>query len=658
MSLETLFTHLGSSQTKDGLVLTPQSEVGTVLKGFIGLLYGQQFTIQTTEMSYDNRSTAQSIRISGTTTNVLPVHGLNCRIVLSSVTIVFSETGPNTSRYMITVRMDAVLPIASSSLTLQGTVSDDAPVNFTLKAQPTRSFSLLTVATLLSPTGDDTVTELPLRMLTDKEAPITELQITCRFDGSTSLAFSSVTLSSWTIMLNKAVFLRTQIFLNSTYLAVPGGRFRYVFNGRLEGEITIGERTYLAVLPLIEGEFMELQLLRSAGRFPTLPDLAQWVDGDDLRDITQASLAAMGLNEMSVDSVSIGFNSEMEGHPLAYVSTWTHKSLLGHRIDFFSRIAPTIGLTVSGSLVEGSTLSLAALVKDLVPEAPTFIDGTITDLVVDAYPYRGFFSVTALPANQTLQIGPFTLSGASFELEKERDEENNIVTYIALGGTIRLAGLPLVAEIIPSQTSGWEWIARAPVESTITLHTLYDAVALLFPIHHTRPADRQIKDLEVLCAQDGSWALVRYVNVENEQGEILKLALTPPHSDDEISHQGSQQPSSPDIVPPESSLSSSQEAVVGTPPHLQGSFSWDMPEGVLSSLPEWNTPTEFSFSSPFSPPSPSTPELEFDPYPLPSGAPFPDTGYLSDDDQDTVRKNKRRREESDSQRKRLRKEKS
>ncbi|GHO50788.1 hypothetical protein [Ktedonospora formicarum] len=658
MPLESLFRSLQARYTAQTLTLTASMEIGQMLKDFIGLLDGQQLAIRLTTFRYESESSPEKIIIQGATNSPLRVRGLNCGLTITGITVIYTET--TGSHYSISMSVEATLPIASTTLEMQGSATDTTSMSFVLKTRPTRQFSLLDIAMLLSPAGENTIEPLPLSLLAGKVAPITSLEVTCDFAGSTAIAFSSQTGTDWTIMLNKAVFQNTRVVLNATSLTRRGGRLRYAFNGRLEGDLRIGERSYPILLHLVEDEIMEFQVLKSSGAFPTLLELVQWVDSEVLGIQTDISLRAMGFASMIIDKVNIGVNSEMEGRPFSYLCAETHMDLLGCRLNLITRLAPRIGLTIRGSLAQGATMSMAALVSSFCPQAPGFIDATITDLIIDSYPYRGVLTLIAHPAEEVLSIGPLTLGGASLELEDVAESEERTIT-LALEGTIMLAGLPLSAEIV-GVASGWKWIAVAPQESMASLQDLHNDLARLFHVQFEAQADRLIKKLKMQMPLNLSKVLIQYVEVEGERAESIELerATTPRtatplpallHFEDEVSHEGSvlPHPSTPEQLPgllpaspghsPLSPYSSSQEIVMGTPSSQDPSF-WDLSEEVPSSQEEpppvglLELPT---FQSPF--PSLGSSQTAFEsgysPYPMRSTSPYPTSGYVLDDEEDT-----------------------
>lgn len=159
---------------------------------------------------------------------------------------------------------------------------------------------------------------------------------------------------------------------------------------------------------------MELTIIpANSNILPGLSELAELAGGDNLKTTVQNGLNAIGLGEISIQGVSIGF--DLQSKKLSYISMRSQIAVAGVKVNLFTRLP---NFEFAGSKSQDSSISLKALIQHYFIQAEDFPELDITEFVFTAYPSESSYTIhTIIEDVWEFKIASSSIAIAELELE-------------------------------------------------------------------------------------------------------------------------------------------------------------------------------------------------------------------------------------------------
>jgi hypothetical protein len=216
---------------------------------------------------------------------------------------------------------------------------------------------------------------------------------------------------------------------------------------RLSAETMIASAQFGVFVDIGDADALTVEVVPANGQLvPGLLDIATAAGGAALHDAVQSAVQTIGLGDLNVDGITIGFS--VSARKLTQITLAGHMTLGGGRVDLTMQLLPDFVFTGSlpmpghGRPALASGISVNALATQVLGDAADLPHIDVTELSLFAYPhlgtYRLFITTTEdwawdLSGHGT---GP-TLTLQQFGFHAERSPQGvsgGIYVAVALGG--------------------------------------------------------------------------------------------------------------------------------------------------------------------------------------------------------------------------------
>ncbi|WP_433202224.1 DUF6603 domain-containing protein [Dactylosporangium sp. CS-047395] len=433
LPLDDLKTRLESQVTAGRLTLDQGTIDDARLAGFLRGLPGGRLELAAVSFALtDTTVWPQRLTVSGRAGGAWPVSALGPdALAPGTVTLTVGRAAAG-GVAEVGAALDAVLHLGPLALPVAGQVTGDG-LRCTLGTDGHPARSLADLMTLLS--GAPPATALPVAGPLAAEVGIDGLDLLIG-NGPTPVSALVLRLGAavdWVVVPDRLVLRSVGFTLSRTHRSSPSGLSSAWFGARLQATLTIGRECTVAVDFGGRGPW-ELSIVPADGVLPSLADVAGFVGGEALREAVRSGTDAVGLGEIGIDGVTIGFDPYAGA--LRHAVLAGHVTLAGVRIDV-SVDLPDFGF--AGRLAAGTGIRLRRLFEFCFGTARGFPDIVVTELALRAQPDPGTYTFELTAADDDLAIGPLALREVSLTVTKgPTGFSGALVAGLDLGGAALL----------------------------------------------------------------------------------------------------------------------------------------------------------------------------------------------------------------------------
>ncbi|WP_433042559.1 DUF6603 domain-containing protein [Dactylosporangium sp. CS-033363] len=412
LPLTELKTRLESQVAAGRLILEPDTIDDTRLAGFLRGLPGGRLELAAPSFALtDTAVWPQRLTVTGRASGAWPVSALGPdALAPGTVTLTVARAAAG-GVAELSAGLDAVLHLGPLALPVAGEVTDDG-LRCGLSADGHPPRSLADLVTLLS--GAPPAVALPATGPLAAAVGIDGLDLLVH-NGPVTVSTLALRLGGavdWVVVPDLLVLRSVGLTLSRTHRSSPNGLSSAWFGARLQAALTIGREFTVAVDFGSPGPW-ELRIIPADGTLPSLADVAGFVGGEALQEAVRTGTDAVGLGEIGIDGVVIGFDP--------YAMALRHAVLAGHVTLAGVRIDVSAGLPdfrFGGRLADGNSIRLRHLFEYCFGTAQGFPDIVITELALSAQPDPGTYTFELTAADDDLTIGPLALRELSLTVTK------------------------------------------------------------------------------------------------------------------------------------------------------------------------------------------------------------------------------------------------
>nr|BFE66203.1 hypothetical protein GCM10020063_107290 [Dactylosporangium thailandense] len=506
------------SQVTDGhLVLAPGTIDDTRLAGFLGGLPGGRLSLATPSFTLtDTAVWPQRLTVTGHAAGAWPVSAFGVdALVPGTVTLTVGRIAAGRIPE-VSLGVDGILHVGPLALPVAGTVTDDG-LRCVLGADgppPRRVADLMALLT-----GAPPATALPAAGPFAAAVTIDGLDLLTRNGPApmSTLTLSLGTAVDWVIVPDLLVLRSVGLTLGRTHRARPNGLSTTWFSARLRATLIIGREFTISVDFGAPGPW-ELRIVPADGTLPSLADMAGFVGGAALQETVRAGTDAVGLGEISIDGVTIGFDPHAAA--LRHTVLAGHVTLAGVRIDVSVRLPD---FRFGGRLARGSSIRLRALFEHCFGTAGGFPDIVVTELALSAQPDLGGYTFELTAEDDDLAIGPLALRGLSITVTKEQvGYSGSLLADVELGGATLL-----IEARSPRTGDRWVFTGATSQRESITVGALIADLAGRFGAVTLPPAvtGMLVDELFVQFDTEHNFTFTAHVRLPVSDSDHLGLRL-------------------------------------------------------------------------------------------------------------------------------------
>ncbi|MEE8059521.1 MAG: DUF6603 domain-containing protein [Pseudomonadales bacterium] len=320
--------------------------------------------------------------------------------------------------------------------------------------------------------------------------PLTKIEITWISDKSIDFSYNSTVDTNWEVISQILTLESTEVNLFSKYEIISGNLLGS-FWGNVGGHFNIDGVDYQAIVHFQGPYAWELEIIPANGNIlPGLDSLAQLLGGESLKTTVSNGLNTLGLEEIAIDDVKIGF--DLASSSLRYVSMGSHITIAGVQMDLYTRLPD---FEFGGTLAPDSTISVKSLIQHFFYVADGFPEIDITDLSFSAYPSTGTYTLSVdTESDLNVAIGNGSSIGINkiaFTIEKAPD----FVT-VEISGSFAIAGIDVfVLTEAGGASTGWQFSGNTGLGEEIPVGELINDLGKKFGIGISLP--KPIKTLSL-----------------------------------------------------------------------------------------------------------------------------------------------------------------
>jgi hypothetical protein len=378
------------------------------------------------------------------------------------------------------------LNLNAKQIPVQGRLIEGNRLKFNLTNSITTDFSLSEIADYA--THSAMVEYLPTGVDIFNNVIIASLDLDFSFDSLVPLLFSitcNPSVSEWSIINNFTSLKNLGVVISSKYSPRNQDQLNLSFGRNIHGTLHIG-RDYNIIIYFQGRNFWELTIIpANSNILPGLSELAELAGGDNLKTTVQNGLNAIGLGEISIQGVSIGF--DLQSKKLSYMSMRSQIAVAGVKVNLFTRLP---NFEFAGSKSQDSSISLKALIQHYFIQAEDFPELDITEFVFTAYPSESSYTIHTIIED----VWEFKIASSSIaiaELELELTKSGNSISG-SITASLMVAGVSIfilaLANSPENRGNGWQFEGKTGTGNEIHLGTLINELATKFGTDTTLPS--------------------------------------------------------------------------------------------------------------------------------------------------------------------------
>ncbi|MFF3869733.1 DUF6603 domain-containing protein [Micromonospora sp. NPDC001898] len=429
LSLAELKTRLESQVDQGKLALAPDLLGDPTLAGFLAGLPGGRAVLTGPRFDLADTAWPQRLTVTGQVGTAWPVSAFAADAFQVGPFVLTVTRAAAGRPAQVGVTVDATLRVGALALPVTGSLTPDGALASTLRAGDHPPQDLADLLTLVS--GSAGTTGLPSGTPFATGLTINDLALRTRLGEAplTSLVLTLDSAVDWPVVANRFVLRSIGVTLVATHTAVPNSFSQVGFGASLHATLLIG-REFTVSLGFGSGGPWELDIVPADGVLPSLADLAGLIGGQSLQDSVRTGLAAVGLGEIGIDGVQIGFDPHAGA--LRHIAVAGHLVLAGVRFDLTARLP---GFQFGGHLGDGETIGLKRLFEHFFGTAEGFPDVVVTELGLTAYPQEGSYELELTVEDDEFVLGPVAFQQLSATIAKDASGyTGSIRAGLTLGG--------------------------------------------------------------------------------------------------------------------------------------------------------------------------------------------------------------------------------
>ena len=384
-ALEELYTTLTAACQNGDLTLTTQNAGAPEIGGFIAGLTGQALTLRQFSLQLSEQQQPATLVVSGAVNDTWPLPGMSQTSVRAqAVTITYAQDGPS-APVTAGLAATAALAVGQHAVGLRGSLGPDGNLDL---AWDTSQVGTLSLADAASVASDGQAGALvPPGLPPFSTLGLTSFTLSFGYAGgaATLMRFTldAAPEATWDIIQGQHALQKIGVTLAVSYQPLLIG-YSSSIGANVHATLDLG-REFEVSVGLAPGSSIWTIDIAATDGLPALETLAQLAGaGDDVA----AGLRAIGLGDITLQSVSIGVNSDAGS--LAFISIQGTLSLLEKIINVSVQLPD---FQFGGSLSEQTPISLTALLGSVLHSADGMPDVEITELAIAAIPRRLLLAV-------------------------------------------------------------------------------------------------------------------------------------------------------------------------------------------------------------------------------------------------------------------------
>ncbi|MFI6164723.1 MULTISPECIES: DUF6603 domain-containing protein [unclassified Micromonospora] len=415
LPLEDLKTRLESQVAQGRLVLEPGTIDDARLAAFLRGLPGARLELADASFALSDTATwPQRLTVTGPVGMTWPVSAFGPdALEPGTVTLIVSRSAAGRPP-VVDAGIAGVLHAGPLALPVTGQLTDDGGLRCALSGGGHPPQDLADLVALL--TGAPSPFRLPAGGPFGTGLTIDGLSLLTR-NGAAPLTTVVLELGAavdWVVVPDRLVLRSVGVMLTRTHSSANGVSTEG-FAARVHAALTIG-RDYTVAVDVGLLRPWQLLVIPADGTLPSLADLAGFVGGADLRAAVDTGTQAVGLGEIGIDGVRVGFDPDAGA--LRNATITGHVTLAGVRVDV-DVLLP--GFRFAGSLADGASIRLKALFEHCFGASTGFPDIVITELALAAHPAEGAYEFEIAAADDDFAIGPVGFRDLSIAVAKDAD---------------------------------------------------------------------------------------------------------------------------------------------------------------------------------------------------------------------------------------------
>lgn len=483
LTLKAQYETLMAAEQGASLMLSSALTTSPSLNGFLDSLPESAIHLEETVISLDD----SAVTVTGAVVGSWAVRGVNGGALRDiSISLVFTGEGGDTP-LAADLQVGGNFFINGKPVSLAGALGEGNALALSLAATPPDPFSLKEIADTVSNGALTPVLPSPRWVnpagLFD-ELGLAGLDLRFGFEPSVPTGLSAYGDGKgkrWIAVpgLLELAAIETAVAADYTPL---NGLLIPSCNGSVTGLLPIGGVDYAIDVAFFGGDFWEMSIAQAdGGSLPGLYDLARFVGGESLADTVRSGLQLLGLDEIAIDGVKMGF--DLAGTSLKYVSMESHVELFGARINLYTTLPD---FSFGGSLDDGSRITLKQFVHDYFGASDNFPELDITEYSFSATPGAGSYATgVMIESDWEFEVLPGAcVALTSVELAVDWANDG---TSTAIGGYLSclfaIAGVSFFVEAeqaAGSGAQGWSFAGRTGADQSIPIGALFNDIAALF----------------------------------------------------------------------------------------------------------------------------------------------------------------------------------
>jgi hypothetical protein len=455
---------------------------------FVATLLSEQLALTNVRATLDQSASPGKLTVTGNPETDWMIQGVSGAGMTSvSVVLIYQDgvSGVSDSAMVF----EGALTIGGQPILCSGSLAEGGGLVFVLKEGHAVRAPLQAAADFVAGSRM-TASYLPMGVGLFATIPITAIELTfgLSYTAPTNLRLTSDVGGPWTFIdgINLEPLKKVGFRLFSAYTIHPNLQVRTTYGGDIHADFELAGHDLEARLALNPTDVWEIALApKSGGTLPGLIDLANALG---VKAAVQTGLNALGLGDISVLGVAVGFN--LKARRLLYFSIAGRVQIADVDFDLWIRLPD---FQFGGGLARGASISFRKIVEHFFSAAHNLPDVIVEEFALAAHPSQGAYSLMVDLREEGFTLGPVTLEGLNLVIEKTPQGFDG-----SMSATLAIAQSTIyVTARRPNPAAGWQFEGGVSPGQTISIGALVDELAKLFGNDLKGKVPASIKDLTI-----------------------------------------------------------------------------------------------------------------------------------------------------------------